>query len=274
MGSARTMGAFLWNTLRGQHALLLTVVAAIGLSLFFVPRGAELGRLNLGLGFTHKAIAILEERNAAGDTSAATMGALAQTRAQVGDLAGAVSLLEQLLGNIPATLICCRRWLVIISGSAASKLPCARWNGSCRPADARLVPRTRASLRGVQPPHRATPRSSPTRRRASPGCGQFRRTRQGGKSHRKSCRRHRGVEAARKPSARRGRHERGGSRNVLANFGGPGRHCSRAGRAVACPPRAPARDALPLAGVFAPQGYPALALKLIVRSRTNPAIRP
>ena len=101
MSSARTMVAFLWNTLRGQYALLLTVVVAIGLSLFFVPRGAELGLLNFRLGFTQRALAILEERRAAGDTSAATMGALAQTRAQMGDLSGAVSLLEELLGNYP-----------------------------------------------------------------------------------------------------------------------------------------------------------------------------
>ncbi len=99
--SARTIGAFLWNTLRGQHALLLTIVAAISLSLFFVPRGAELGRLNLELGFTHKALANLEEKYAAGDFSAATIGALAQARAQVGDLPGAVALLEQLLNEHP-----------------------------------------------------------------------------------------------------------------------------------------------------------------------------
>jgi tetratricopeptide (TPR) repeat protein len=101
IGSTRTIGTFVWNTLRGQHALLLTVVAAICLSLFFVPRGAELGRLNLELGFTHKAIAILEERYGAGDSSAATIGALAQARAQVGDVPGAVSLLEQLLSEHP-----------------------------------------------------------------------------------------------------------------------------------------------------------------------------
>src|SRR4029079_14870530 len=101
IGSTRTIGTFVWNTLRGQHALLLTVVAAICLSLFFVPRGAALGRLNLELGFTHKAIAILEEKYGAGDFSAATIGALAQARAQVGDVAGAVFLLEQLLSEHP-----------------------------------------------------------------------------------------------------------------------------------------------------------------------------
>ena len=101
IGSTRTIGTFVWNTLRGQHALLLTVVAAICLSLFFVPRGAELGRLNLELGFTHKAITILEEKYGAGDFSAATIGALAQARAQVGDVAGAVFLLEQLLSEHP-----------------------------------------------------------------------------------------------------------------------------------------------------------------------------
>jgi tetratricopeptide (TPR) repeat protein len=101
IGSVRTIGTFLWNTLRGQHALLLTVAAAVSLSLFFVPRGAELGRLNLELGLTHKALAILEEKYAAGDSSAATIGALAQARAQVGDVPGAVALLEQLLGEHP-----------------------------------------------------------------------------------------------------------------------------------------------------------------------------
>jgi tetratricopeptide (TPR) repeat protein len=101
IGSTRTIGTFLWNTLRGQYTLLLTAVAAISLSLFFVPRGAELGLLNLELGFTHQALAILEENVAAGDSSAATIGALAQARAQVGDLPGAVSLLERLLGEYP-----------------------------------------------------------------------------------------------------------------------------------------------------------------------------
>jgi tetratricopeptide (TPR) repeat protein len=101
IGSARTIGTFLWTTLRGQHALLLTVAAAISLSLFFVPRGAELGRLNMELGLTHKALAILEEKYAAGDSSAATIGALAQARAQVGDVPGAVALLEQLLSEHP-----------------------------------------------------------------------------------------------------------------------------------------------------------------------------
>jgi len=101
IGSARTIGAFLWNTLRGQQALLLTIAAAIALSLFFVPRGAELGRLNLELGFTHKALTILEEKYAAGDSSAATIGALAQARAQVGNVSGAALLLEQLLNDHP-----------------------------------------------------------------------------------------------------------------------------------------------------------------------------
>jgi tetratricopeptide (TPR) repeat protein len=99
MSATRTLGTFVWNTFRGQHAVLLTVVAAISLSLVFVPRGAELGLLNLKLGLPHQALAILEERYSAGDSSAATVGALAQARAQVGDLPGAVSLLEQLLGE-------------------------------------------------------------------------------------------------------------------------------------------------------------------------------
>ncbi|WP_114948161.1 tetratricopeptide repeat protein [Microvirga calopogonii] len=99
--STRSIGIFLWDTLRGQRALLLVIVAAVSLSLFFVPRGAELGRLNLELGLTHKALAILEENFAGGDMSAATIGALAQARARTGNVPGAVVLLEQLLSEHP-----------------------------------------------------------------------------------------------------------------------------------------------------------------------------
>jgi tetratricopeptide (TPR) repeat protein len=101
IGSARTIGTFLWSTIHGQHALLLVVAAAVSLSLFFVPRGAELGRLNLELGLTHRALAILEEKFAGGDSSAPTIGALAQARAQIGNVSGAVVLLEQLLSELP-----------------------------------------------------------------------------------------------------------------------------------------------------------------------------
>jgi len=101
IGATRNLAAFVCGTLQGHYRLFLSAAAAISLSLAFVPRGAELGLLNLELGFPHQALDILEGNVAAGDSSAATIGALAQARAQVGNLPGAISLLEQLLEEHP-----------------------------------------------------------------------------------------------------------------------------------------------------------------------------
>jgi len=258
------MGAFLWNTLRGQYALLLTVVVAIGLSLFFVPRGAELGLLNLRLGFTQRALAILEERKAAGDTSAATMGALAQTRAQMGDLSGAVSLLEELLGNYPrdADLLqvlagyyqqvgrreaALRTFehLCAVQPTQGSFQELARLYGEFnRPIEQRRI--LRQLVTAPRPDAvNFVELAKVEKALGNPGAG---------------------LEALKRLESHR---PAAIDTSVLAlemslriSVSQVGVALERAERWLARS-RAPARDALPLASVFAAQGYPALALKLI-----------
>ena len=52
------------------------------MSLALVPRGAELGLLNLEVGRTAEALEVLESRYASGDRSLSTVGALAEARAR------------------------------------------------------------------------------------------------------------------------------------------------------------------------------------------------
>jgi tetratricopeptide (TPR) repeat protein len=83
--------------LQAHGALILLASVGLILSVIVIPRGLERGLLDLELGRTEEAIAVLETRYRGGDQSPATTGALARARAH----AGAVSVLEHLLAQRP-----------------------------------------------------------------------------------------------------------------------------------------------------------------------------
>jgi tetratricopeptide (TPR) repeat protein len=87
--------------LQAHGALILLASIGLILSVIVIPRGLERGLLDLELGRTEEAIAVLETRYREGDQSPATTGALARARAHAGDVAGAVSVLEHLLAQRP-----------------------------------------------------------------------------------------------------------------------------------------------------------------------------
>src|SRR5215218_3902245 len=92
----RTATALL-GTLRGHGTLLLLASVGLFLSIGAIPKGLERGLLDLELGRTEEATAVLEAKYRDGDRSAATTAALARARVRTGDVSGAVSLLEKLL---------------------------------------------------------------------------------------------------------------------------------------------------------------------------------
>jgi tetratricopeptide (TPR) repeat protein len=96
--------ARLMNLLHSQGLFLLTAGFGITLSLALVPRGAELGLLNLEVGRTAEALEVLESRYASGDRSLSTVGALAEARARSGSVASAITLLEELLPENPKNI--------------------------------------------------------------------------------------------------------------------------------------------------------------------------
>jgi tetratricopeptide (TPR) repeat protein len=74
-------------------------------SIAFIPRGSERALLELETGHTEKAVAALEMRYKAGDHSPATVGALAEARARIGDVEGATTVLRELLGKRPNDVV-------------------------------------------------------------------------------------------------------------------------------------------------------------------------
>jgi tetratricopeptide (TPR) repeat protein len=76
-------------------------LAAVALSLALVPRGRELALLRMEAGDTQRAAALLEARFVGGDRSPATVAALARARVSIGDVAGAMQLLETLIAQRP-----------------------------------------------------------------------------------------------------------------------------------------------------------------------------
>ena len=80
-------------------------LVAVALSLALVPRGRELALLRMETGDTQRAVALLEERFVGGDRSPATIAALARARASIGDVAGAVQLLETLIARRPRDVV-------------------------------------------------------------------------------------------------------------------------------------------------------------------------
>jgi len=71
--------------------ILLTTVA---FSTALIPRGQELALLRLEAGDFGRALSMLERKYAEGDRSGGTLAALARTRASLGDIEGAIGLLE------------------------------------------------------------------------------------------------------------------------------------------------------------------------------------
>jgi tetratricopeptide (TPR) repeat protein len=89
------------GSFRAHGVLLLVAGLGIASSVAVIPRGSELGLLNLALGRSGKALADLERQYAGGDRSPATLAAVAAARFRTGDLPGATDLLETLLVTRP-----------------------------------------------------------------------------------------------------------------------------------------------------------------------------
>ncbi|MDB5381426.1 MAG: exported protein of unknown function [Rhodospirillales bacterium] len=85
--------------------LILSLIAALGISYVLVPRGQEMALLRLESGDAAGAREVLEQRYADGETSPAIIAALARARALTGDLPGAVALLEPLARERPQDLV-------------------------------------------------------------------------------------------------------------------------------------------------------------------------
>ncbi|WP_460451292.1 hypothetical protein [Alsobacter sp. SYSU BS001988] len=87
---------------RAQAPVFALALTAIAFSALMVPRGRELALLALEAGDAAWARHSLESKFASGDRSPSTVAALAKARARTNDIAGAVSLLENLRIDLPS----------------------------------------------------------------------------------------------------------------------------------------------------------------------------
>jgi hypothetical protein len=85
-----------------QLPFALFLLTTVALSAALIPRGQELALLRLEAGDARRALTMLEQRYADGDRSAGAISALARARAGVGDVAGAIRLLEGLVRERPS----------------------------------------------------------------------------------------------------------------------------------------------------------------------------
>ena len=98
----RAQGATAPRRTAANAAKLLALLAIVGtMSVLLIPRGVELASLRAKSGNPDAALQLLEEAHAKGDRSSATMSALARQRAQSGNLAGGIALLETMVGRQP-----------------------------------------------------------------------------------------------------------------------------------------------------------------------------